>query len=145
MRYEDKYTFKFRNIKAWIYAILWRRQKAYGVYVISGKSGAGKTCYVKYVGKEKFVKYDCLEFMDILVTWVKDKVIFVPDEEIIIIEDIDIMLNKMISVECCNNLLKIWCDSGKKLILLTTTCSDIKNMKAKRIKLYKLNKMEYGQ
>lgn len=44
---------------------------------------------MKYVGKEKFVKYNCLEFLDILVTWVKDKVIFVPDEEIIIIEDID--------------------------------------------------------
>lgn len=54
MRCEDKYIFKFRKTKAWIYAMHWRIQKAYGVYAISGKSGSGKTCYVKYVGKEKF-------------------------------------------------------------------------------------------
>lgn len=134
-RSNRKCFIKLINIRAMIYAMLWKRRKAYDVYVICGKSGVGKTSYVKYVGKDKFVKYNVLEFIDILVLWARTGSVSIPNEEIIIIEDIDIMLNKMTTVEYCNVLLESWCGSGTKLILLTTSYNDIKNLQAKQILL----------
>lgn len=70
--------------------------------------------------------------------WVKYRKLFIPDEKVIIIEDVDYWLKgKPMTVKTLNNVVwKYWIGKNKeKLVICTATCNDTNMLKAKSIRL----------